>query len=327
MKTRPLGSKGPAVSAIGLGCIGMTPGFYAETDETEAIATLNRALDAGCGFWDSSDAYGPHTNEKLLAKVLATRRDDVFIATKFGIKINSETMQRSVDGKPENVRTSCEASLLRLGVDHIDLYFQHRVDPATPIEETVGAMAELVQQGKVRFLGLCEAGPDTIRRAHAVHPLTAVQTEYSIWSRDVEREVLPTLRSLDVALVAYAPLGRGFLTGEYTDPEQLAPKDVRRILPRFWGENLTHNIRLVEAMRRLAAERSITPAQLALAWLLNQGHDLVPIPGTTRRAHLDENLAAVDISLGPADLAAMEAEVPAPAGDRYDPNGMRTVSI
>ncbi len=327
MKTRRLGSGGPVVSAIGLGCIGMTGGFYAESDETEAIATLNAAVDAGCNFWDSSDAYGPHTNETLLGKVLATRRDEVFIATKFGIKINTETMQRSVDGKPESVRTSCEASLLRLGVDHIDVYFQHRVDPATPIEETVGAMAELVQEGKVRFLGLCEAGPDTIRRAHAVHPLAAVQTEYSVWTRDVEREVLPTLRSLDIALVAYAPLGRGFLTGNYANVEQLGPKDVRRSLPRFSGENLTHNVQIAAAIRHLAAGRGITPAQLALAWLLNQGSDIVPIPGTTRRIHLDENLSAADIQLSPADLASIEAEVPVPAGDRYDQNGMRTVNI
>jgi len=239
---RELGTGGPSVSELGLGCIGMT-GFYGDADQDEAVRTLHRALDHGCTFWDSSDAYGPHTNEQLLGRLLAERRDEVFVATKFGIKLDVETMQRSVDGKPETVRTSCEGSLRRLGVDHIDLYFQHRVDPVTPIEDTVGAMAELVQQGKVRYLGLCEAGPDTIRRAHAVHPLSAVQTEYSLWSRGVEREVLPTLRALGIGLIAYAPLSRGFLTGQYSGPKDLAPIDIRRHQPRFAAENLDHNVR------------------------------------------------------------------------------------
>ena len=327
MRFRRLGSAGPLVSALGVGCIGMTAGFYGDADEDQAIATLNRALDLGCNFWDSSDAYGPHTNERLLAKVLAHRREEVFIATKFGIKIDTDTMQRSVDGKPETVRNSCEASLRRLGIDYIDLYFQHRVDPATPIEDTIGAMAELVEQGKVRYLGLSEASADTIRRAHSVHPLTAVQTEYSLWSRDAEREVLPTLRVLDVGLVAYAPLGRGFLAGQYKGLHQLAQRDVRRSLPRFAEQNLDHNMRLVATIQQLAAEKGVTPSQLVLAWLLHQGPEVVPIPGTKRVHHLEENIAAIEVPLSAEELARIDETVPAPAGERYDPLGMRTVNI
>ena len=323
---RELGTGGPPVSELGLGCIGMT-GFYGDADQDEAVRTLHAALDRGCTFWDSSDAYGPHTNEELLGRVLAERRDEVFVATKFGIKLDIKTMQRSVDGKPDTVRASCEGSLRRLGVDHIDLYFQHRVDPNTPIEDTVGAMAELVQQGKVRYLGLCEAGPDTIRRAHAVHPLSAVQTEYSLWSRGIEREVLPTLRSLGIALVAYAPLSRGFLTGKYTGPQDLAPIDIRRHQPRFAAENLDRNLQIVTQVRQLAADKDVTPAQLALAWVLHQGPDIVPIPGTKRVVHLEENLAASQVRLSAAELSRIAQGISAPAGDRYDPTGMRGVDL
>jgi len=327
MRFRSLGSAGPLVSALGMGCIGMTGGFYGDADEDQAIATLNRALDLGCSFWDSSDAYGPHTNERLLGKVLARRRDEVFVATKFGIKIDTDTMQRSVDGKPNTVRASCEASLRRLGIECIDLYFQHRVDPATPVEETVGAMAELVHQGKVRYLGLCEASADTIRRAHSVHPLTAVQTEYSLWSRDVEQEVLPTLRTLDVGFVAYAPLGCGFLTGQFTGLHQLAARDVRRSLPRFAERNLDHNMRLLGAIQQLASDKGVTPSQLALAWLLHQAPEVVPIPGTKRIPHLEENVAAINVQLSAEELSRINGNVPAPAGERYDPLGMRSVNI
>ncbi len=323
---RELGTGGPSASELGLGCIGMT-GFYGDADQDEAIRTLHLALDHGCTFWDSSDAYGPHTNELLLGRVLAERRDEVFVATKFGIKLDVETMQRSVDGKPETVRASCEGSLRRLGVDHIDLYFQHRVDPKTPIEDTVGAMAELVQQGKVRYLGLCEAGPETIRRAHAVHPLSAVQTEYSLWSRGIEQQVLPTLRALGITLVAYAPLSRGFLTGLYTGPEDLATSDIRRHQPRFAAENLDRNLQIVAQVRQLAADTGVTPAQLALAWVPHQGPDIVPIPGTKRVVHLQENLAASQVRLSAAELTRIEQHVPAPAGDRYDPAGMRGVDL
>lgn len=322
---RELGTGGPSVSELGLGCIGMT-GFYGDADQDEAVRTLHRALDRGCTFWDSSDAYGPHTNERLLGRVLAERSDEVFVATKFGIKLDVETMQRTVDGKPETVRASCEGSLRRLGVDHIDLYFQHRVDPMTPIEDTVGAMAELVQQGKVRYLGLCEAGPDTIRRAHAVHPMSAVQTEYSLWSRGIEQHTADPSRP-GHRVGAYAPLSRGFLTGQYSGPEDLAPIDVRHHQPRFAAANLDHNLQIVDQVRQLAGDKGVTPAQLALAWVLHQGPDIVPIPGTKRVIHLEENLAASQVRLSAAELARIEQHVPAPAGDRYDPAGMRGVDL
>src|SRR5215470_10500454 len=278
---RTLGSGGPSVSAIGLGCMGKT-GFYGEADDRESIRTLRRALELGCNFWDTSDAYGPHRNEQLLSRVAAQHRQDVIIATKFGISIDPQTLQRSVNCTPANVRRSCEASLRRLGVDHIDLYYPHRVDPATPIEETIGAIAELVREGKVRYIGLSEPGVDTIRRAHTVHPITAVQTEYSLWTRDIEADILPLLRELGIGLVAYAPLGHGFLTGALRNPQNLAEGDVRRSQPRFAEQNIAHNLRLVDRIEQLAAEIGITPAQLAIAWVLHQGQDIAPIAGTKR---------------------------------------------
>lgn len=326
MNQRSLGGHGTLVSALGLGCIGMT-GFYGEKSEDEGIRTLQRALQLGCTFWDSSDAYGPHTNERLLSRVLAQQRDEVFIGTKFGVTIDPQTLQRSVNGRPDYVRRSCEASLQRLGVEHIDLYYQHRVDPATPIEETVGAMADLVREGKVRYLGLCEAAPETIRRAHGVHPIIAVQTEYSLWSRDVEEAVLPTLRELGIGLVAYAPLGHGFPSGHIRTRQDLAEKDVRRSQPRFAEVNLEHNGRAVDQLKELAVERNTTTAQLALSWLLHQGEDIIPIPGTTDITHLEENIAAAEVRLSTEELARIAELVPVPRGERYDPGGMRSVGI
>jgi aryl-alcohol dehydrogenase-like predicted oxidoreductase len=323
--TRRLGAGGPAVAPIGLGCIGMT-GFYGPVDEAEALRTLRRALDLGCTFWDSSDAYGPYTNELLLSRVLRTRRDEAFVTTKFGVTIDPRTLARSVDGRPEHVRRSCDASLRRLGVDHIDLYYQHRVDPAVPIEETVGAMAELVRDGKVRHLGLSEPGPTTVRRAHAVHPLAAVQTEYSLWSRDAERDLLPVLRELGIALVAYAPIGHGFLTGGVRSRDDLAAIDFRRAQPRFAEDNLRANLDLLAVLEEVATERCATPAQVAIAWTLHAGPATIPIPGSSRVAHLEENLAAARLELGDADLARLE-RLAAPRGQRYDPAGMRTVGL
>ncbi|HEX3512125.1 MAG TPA: aldo/keto reductase [Solirubrobacteraceae bacterium] len=325
MQRRTLGANGPDVSAIGLGCMGMSA-FYGDTDEAEALRTIERALDLGCDFLDTSDMYGPHTNEELLGKVLARRRDEVFLATKFGIKIEmTDPPKRAIDGSPAYVRSACEGSLGRLGVDHIDLYYQHRVDPNTPIEETVGAMAELVSEGKVRHLGLSEAAPETIRRAQAVHPIAAVQTEYSLWTRDVEDAVLPTLRELGIALVAYSPLGRGFLSGRFSSPDDLDEGDFRKYGPRFTGQNLEHNLGLAERVKELAAEKGITPGQLALAWVLARGEDIVPIPGTKRVSYLEENLGAADVELSEEDVERIAEAVPAAAGDRYDPEGMRTV--
>jgi aryl-alcohol dehydrogenase-like predicted oxidoreductase len=325
MTTRRLGAGGPAVAAIGLGCIGMT-GFYGPVDEAEALRTLHRALDLGCTFWDSSDAYGPHTNELLLSRVLRTRRDETFVTTKFGVTIDPRTLARSVDGRPEHVRRSCEASLRRLGVDHIDLYYQHRVDPAVPIEETVGAMAELVRDGKVRHLGLSEPGAATVRRAHAVHPLAAVQVEYSLWSRDPERDLLPVLRELGIALVAYAPIGHGFLSGRVRCRDDLAAVDFRRGQPRFAEDNLRANLDLLARVEEIAAERGATPAQVAIAWTLHRGPDVIPVPGSSRVAHLEENLAAAQLQLGDADLDRLE-RLPAARGERYDPGGMRAVGL
>ncbi len=325
MQRRKLGPAGPEVSAIGLGCMGMSA-FYGATDEDESIRAIHRALELGCDFLDTADMYGPHTNEKLVGRAIAGRRDEVFLATKFGIKIEmSNPPRRSIDGSAAYVREACEASLQRLGVDHIDLYYQHRVDPQTDIEETVGAMAELVAAGKIRHIGLSEAGADTIRRAHAVHAITAVQSEFSLWTRDVESEVLPTLRELGIGLVAYSPLGRGFLSGRFSSADELDENDFRRVGPRFTGENLQSNLRIAETVRALAQERGVTPAQLALAWVLSQGSDIVPIPGTKRVSYLEENLAAADIALTTQEAAQIADALPAVHGERYDAEGMRTV--
>jgi aryl-alcohol dehydrogenase-like predicted oxidoreductase len=327
MKMRTLGPDGPRVSAIGLGCMGMSA-FYGASDEAESLRTIARALDLGCNFLDTSDMYGPHTNEELVGRALHGRRDDAFLATKFGIRIEmTDPPKRSIDGSPGYVRSACEGSLRRLGVDHIDLYYQHRVDPNTPIEETVGAMAELVQEGKVRHLGLSEAGPETIRRAHAVHPITALQSEYSLWTRDVEDAILPTLQELGIGLVAYSPLGRGFLSGRFTSPEQLDDGDFRKRGPRFTGENLERNLGLAQRVKELAQEKGITAGQLALAWVLARDEQIVPIPGTKRVSYLEENLAAAEVELSEEDVRRIADAVPAAAGDRYDSEGMRTVGL
>ena len=318
MERRRLGARGPEVSAIGLGCMGMSE-FYGRADEGEAVATIRRAVDLGVTFFDTADMYGPFTNEKLVGKALADRRDEVVIATKFGVVRGENGERLGISGDPDYVRKSCDASLQRLGVDHIDLYYQHRVDPDTPIEDTVGAMAELVEAGKVRSLGLSEAGVKTIRRAHEVHPITALQTEYSLWSRDPEDEILPTVRELGIGFVAYSPLGRGFLSGAIRSIDDLEPGDFRRYAPRFQGENFAKNLELVEEVKSIADEKGITPSQLALAWVLAQREDIVPIPGTKRVKYLEQNVAAVDVELGPDDLARIEEVFPrgAAAGERY----------
>ncbi len=319
MDQRVLGSQGLTVSAQGLGCMGMSE-FYGSADEGEAIATIHRAMDLGVTFLDTSDIYGPFTNEQLVGGAIADRRDEVVLATKFGVVRDPENPRaRGVNGRPEYVFRSCDASLRRLAVDHIDLYYQHRVDPDVPIEETVGAMAELVDAGKVRFLGLSEASVQTIRRAHAVHPISALQSEYSLWTRDPEDQVLPALRELGIGLVAYSPLGRGFLTGQIRSPDDLAQDDFRRHNPRFQGENLQRNSELVERVSEIAAEHDCTPGQLALAWVMAQGDDVVPIPGTKRRTYLEQNAAAAELELGEQDLAAIDdaAPVGAASGDRY----------
>jgi len=328
MRTRTLGPEGPEVAEIGLGCMGMSA-FYGQTDEAQSRATIARALELGCNFLDTSDMYGPHTNERLVGSAIAERRDDVFLATKFGIKLikDDDLINRTVDGSPQYVRSACDASLQRLGTDHIDLYYQHRVDPKTPIEDTVGAMAELVQAGKVRYIGLSEASAETIRRAHAVHPITAVQTEYSLWTRDVEAEILPTLQELGIALVAYSPLGRGFLSGRFSSTDELDDSDYRRHGPRFTGENLQQNLALAERVRELASERGITPGQLALAWVLSRWAHIVPIPGTKRVSYLEENLAAADVQLGEAEAQAIAQALPPAAGERYPEAVMRSVNL
>jgi aryl-alcohol dehydrogenase-like predicted oxidoreductase len=318
METRTLGSQGLEVSALGLGCMGMSE-FYGRADEGEAVATIHRALELGITFLDTADAYGPFANERLVGKAIADRRDEVVLATKFGNVRTEQGEYRGIDGSPEYVRSACEASLQRLGVETIDVYYQHRVDLKTPIEETVGAMAELVREGKVRFLGLSEAAPATIRRAHAVHPISALQTEYSLWTRDPEPEVLPTVRELGIGFVAYSPLGRGFLSGRIRSVDDLEERDFRRRGPRFQEENLRRNLELVEEVETLAAEKGVTPSQLALAWVLSRGDDIVPIPGTKRRSYLEENAAAAELELSAADLERLERAFPpgAAVGDRY----------
>lgn len=322
MQQRKLG--GLTVPAMGLGCMGMSA-FYGSSDSDEAIATIHRAIELGVTFLDTAEMYGPHTNEQLLGKALAGRRDEVVLATKFGISWDPETRQRGRDGSPAAVRRSIEGSLQRLGTDHVDLYYLHRVDPATPIEETVGAMGELVAEGKVRHLGLSEAAPDTIRRAHATHPITALQTEWSLWTRDIEAEIAPTCRELGIGIVAYSPLGRGFLSGRFSSPDELDAGDFRRHGPRFTGDNLRQNLGLAGKVRELAEGKGCTPAQLAIAWVLARGEDVVPIPGTKRRTYLEDNVGALAVSLTSEDLQRIDAELPAAAGDRYDASGMATV--
>ena len=316
MEIIALGSQGLSVSRQGLGCMGMSD-FYGTTDDVESVATIHRALDLGLTFFDTADMYGPYKNEVLLGRALGNRRDGAVIATKFGIvRDPDDPTKRSVNGRPEYVKKACEDSLSRLGTDHIDLYYQHRVDPDTPIEETVGAMGELVTEGKVRYLGLSEAAPATIRRAHAVHPISALQTEYSIWSRDPETDIIPTLRELGIGFVPYSPLGRGFLTGTLRKVDDLDENDFRRFQPRLQGDNLVANIAIVEAIDELAAARGCTPAQVALAWVHAQGADMAPIPGTKRRIYLEQNLAALDIELTKVELARLDDVVVA-KGDRY----------
>ena len=318
MHTRTLGSRGPSVSAIGLGCMGMSD-FYGPADEAQNIAVIHRALELGINFFDTADMYGPHTNERLLGRALKDRREGVVVATKFAIQRGADGSFQGVSGRPEYVKQACDASLERLGVDTIDLYYQHRVDPQVPIEDTVGAMAELVQAGKVRHLGLSEAAPATIRRAHAVHPIAALQTEYSLWSRDPEDGILATCRELGVAFVAYSPLGRGFLSGQIRSLADLAPDDYRRGSPRFAGANFERNLALVDRIQELARARGVTASQLALAWLLAREPFIVPIPGTRSRERLAENAAAVDITLTREELAAIDELAPrdVAVGDRY----------
>ena len=317
MEKRTLG-QGLEVSAIGLGCMGMSE-FYGARDEQEALETIHRALDLGVTFLDTADMYGPFTNEKLVARAISGRRDEVQLATKFGNVRGENGEWLGIRGDADYVRQACEASLARLGVDHIDLYYQHRVDKSTEIEETVGTMAELVEAGKVRHIGLSEASSETIRRAHAVHPVTALQTEYSLWTRDPEDGIFPTVRELGIGFVAYSPLGRGFLSGRVTSPDDLDPDDFRRRNPRFQGENFDRNLELVERVREIAEEKDVTPAQLALAWVLRQGDDIVPIPGTKRARYLEENARAAEVELSDEDLARIEDAFPkgATSGERY----------
>lgn len=328
MEIRKLGSAGLEVSALGLGCMGMSD-FYGTRDDEESIKTLHYAIDAGINFLDTADMYGVGKNEELVGRAIKDRRNQVILATKFGNVRADDGTFLGVNGHPDYVRDACEKSLRRLGVDHIDLYYQHRVDPTIPIEETVGAMAELVQQGKVRFLGLSEAAPETIKRAHAVHPISALQTEYSLWSREPEEEILPTIRELGIGFVPYSPLGRGFLTGQIQTFDDLEEDDYRRYSPRFQGENFQKNLDLVERIKEIAEEKRCHPSQLALAWLLAQGDDIVPIPGTKRIKYVEENIGSLDIFLSKSDVARINETAPlgAAAGDRYHEAGMKSINL
>ena len=328
MNERNLGKEGLRVSELGLGCMGMSE-FYGTGDEDESIATIHRAIELGVTFLDTADMYGPFTNEKLVGKAIADRRDQVVLATKFGNERGEDGSFIGVNGKPDYVRQSCDGSLKRLSVDHVDLYYQHRVDPEVPIEETVGAMKELVEAGKVRYLGLSEAAPETIRKAHEVHPISALQTEYSLFTREVEDEILPTLRELGIGFVAYSPLGRGFLTGRWRSIEDMPEEDTRTArFPRFQEENFRKNLELADKVREISDEKGITPGQLALAWLLRQGDDIVPIPGTKRRERLEENAAAADVTLTDEDLRRIEEAIPrgSVAGERYAEQQMRAIN-